>query len=96
MAHYVTVQLVPKEMEVLSRYFAVGKAAVEKHGGKVIAGGPDSKVLEDNGAGDPVKVLIRFPDAETAEAWINDPDLAEVHALRRAGANTTISLLPPI
>jgi uncharacterized protein (DUF1330 family) len=96
MTHYVAVQIVPKDMEVLNRYFAVGRAALEKHGGKVVAGGPDSKVLEDNGAGDPVKVLAQFPDAASAEAWINDPELADVHAMRREGAHTTITLLPPL
>lgn len=96
MSHYVVVQLTPKDPALLERYFAVGRAAIEKHGGTAIAGGPDRKVLEDNGAGDPASVVLTFPSGEAAEAWINDPDLAEVHDLRRTGANTTITLLPPI
>lgn len=96
MDHYVVVQLTPKEPEVLKQYFAVGKAAVEKHGGEAIAGGPDRVVMEENGAGDPASVLLKFPSKTAALAWIEDPELAETHALRRRGAATTITLLPPM
>ncbi len=96
MTHFVVVQLTPKNTEILDRYLAVGRAAVEKHGGTAIAGGPDRKVLEENGAGDPASVLLSFPSGAAAESWINDPDLKDVHDLRRNGANTTITLLPPM
>ena len=96
MTHFVVVQLTPKNKEILDRYLAVGRAAVEKHGGMAIAGGPDRKVLEENGAGDPASVLLSFPTGAAAESWINDPDLKDVHDLRRNGANTTITLLPPM
>ncbi len=96
MTHYVVVQLTPKDPEMLERYFAVGRAAVEKHDGLAVAGGPDRKVLEENGAGDPASVLLSFPSGAAAESWMNDPDLKEVHDLRRNGAHTTITLLPPM
>lgn len=94
MTHYVVVQLEPVDDAVLKEYFAVGGAAVKKHGGRPIAGGPDRKVLEDNGGGTPAHVLLTFPDATAAQNWIDDPDLAGVHALRRTGARTTITMLP--
>lgn len=96
MTHYVVVQLAPKDQETLQQYYQVGGAAVKKHGGYPIAGGPDKAVLEDNGGGTSAHVLLAFPDAGSATAWIEDPDLAEVHALRRKGAHTTITLLPPM
>lgn len=97
MTHYVVVQLAPTNEETLKRYYAVGGAAVKKHGGQAIAGGLEVKVLEENGgAGAPVKVLLGFPSAEAAQSWIDDPELAEVHALRRSGAETKITLLPPM
>lgn len=96
MDHYVVVQLTPKEPELLQKYFAVGRAAVEKHGGQAIAGGPDRVVLEENGAGDPASVLLSFPSKEAAQAWMDDPELADVHDLRRRGAATTITMLPPM
>ena len=96
MSHLVVVQLTPKDPDILNKYFAVGRAAVEKHGGQAIAGGPDRIVLEENGAGAPASVVLSFPSGESAHSWINDPDLAEIHSLRRDGANTTITLLPPM
>ncbi|MCV6584599.1 MAG: DUF1330 domain-containing protein [Marinibacterium sp.] len=96
MPYYVAVQLAPTDPETLQKYFAVGADAVARHGGTAIAGGPDARVLEDNGGGPPAKVLLSFPDAASADAWITDPDLADVHALRRKGARTTITLLPPL
>jgi len=96
MPHYVVVQLAPKDQPTLDEYFKVGGAAVKKHGGQPIAGGPNAEVLEDNGGGIPAKVLLSFPDAESAHAWMNDPELAEVHALRRNGGHTTMTLLPPM
>ena len=53
-------------------------------------------MLEENGGGTPASVLLTFPSGEAAQAWIDDPDLADVHNLRRTGANTTITLLPPM
>jgi len=96
MTHYVVVQLVPKDPEVLNKYLAVGRAAIEKHGGSAVAGGASRIVLEENGAGAPANVVLTFPSGEAAQAWMDDPELAEVHDLRRAGADTTITLLPPI
>jgi len=91
---YVVVQLAPVDEAVLKDYFAVGGDAVKKHGGRALAGGPGKAVLEDNGGGTPAHVLLTFPDVAAAHAWIDDPDLAGVHALRRNGARTTITLLP--
>ncbi|WP_373050399.1 DUF1330 domain-containing protein [Thalassovita aquimarina] len=96
MTHYVVVQMDPKDPETLQQYYKVGGAAVKKHGGYPIAGGADKTVLEDNGGGIPAHVLLAFPDADAATGWIEDPELAEVHALRRKGAHTTITLLPPM
>ncbi|MGH1453088.1 MAG: DUF1330 domain-containing protein [Paracoccaceae bacterium] len=96
MTHYVAVQLSPKDQEKLDAYYKVGGAALAKHGGKPLAGGPNKQVIEDNNGGIPAHILLTFPDAQSALNWINDPDLAEVHALRRDGADTTITLLPPM
>ena len=94
MPAYVVVQLEPTDEDALKRYYEVGGAAVKKHGGAALAGGPDKAVLEENGAGTPAHVLISFPDVAAAHAWMDDPELADVHALRRSAAKTTITLLP--
>ena len=96
MTHYVVVQLAPKDQETLDQYLEVGGAAVKKHGGYPIAGGSEKKVIEENGGGVPAHVLLAFPDAESVTAWIEDPELEATHALRRAGAVTTMTMLPPM
>ena len=93
MTRYVVVQLEPTDQDKLQQYFKVGGAAVAKHGGQKVAGGADNEVIEDNGGGIPARVLLSFPDAKAAKAWINDPELADIHALRKAGSKTTITLM---
>ena len=95
MTHYVTVQLEVTDPEMMQQYRERGFEPVKKHGGEMIAGGPGCEVLEENGGGAPASVLLAFPSAEAARAWAQDPEFAEVYALRRRAAKTTITLLPP-
>jgi uncharacterized protein (DUF1330 family) len=37
--------------------------------------------------------LLSFPDAEAAKAWISDPELAPVHALRNQAGRSVVKLL---
>ncbi|MEX0368412.1 MAG: DUF1330 domain-containing protein [Ruegeria sp.] len=37
--------------------------------------------------------VVRFPDRAAAHAWMNDPNLADVHALRRGSGSSEIILL---
>ena len=39
-------------------------------------------------------VLIEFPSMEAAEAWLDDPNLASLHAMRETNAETQLVLLP--
>lgn len=94
MPSYAVVQLIETDADTLATYRQVAGTALEKHGGAPLAGGPGSDVLEDFGAGSTANVIITFPNADAARAWINDPELADIHALRRKGAKTTITLLP--
>ena len=38
-------------------------------------------------------VLLSFPDREAALGWIEDPEFAEVHALRRAAGDISTILI---
>ncbi|MEM7177828.1 MAG: DUF1330 domain-containing protein [Pseudomonadota bacterium] len=94
MTAYVTVQLEITDQEVFGEYRQHAVAALAKHGGRPVklAG---SETLHDAGIGPSPSVLLAFPDAASVRAWIHDPDLAEVHALRNRGARATITLLEP-
>lgn len=96
MTHYAVVQIITTNAHALTEYRAHAADAVRKHGGRPFAGGPGSEVLEDFGAGATTNVIAAFPSAEAAHDWMNDPDLSEIHALRRKGAKTTITLLPEL
>ena len=53
-----------------------------KHGGTLIAAGHDC--VRVNGPEKDVKIVIKFPDAAAAQAWLDDPDYAAAKAIRLA------------
>lgn len=81
------------DSQALAAYRDKAGAALEKHGGKVESASGDLSVLEGDPALPNVAALLSFPDNEAALAWANDPDLSEVHALRRRAGASEIVLL---
>jgi uncharacterized protein (DUF1330 family) len=79
--------------EALAQYRDVAGAALEKHGGKVVSASGEFTVLEGAPAVPNMAALLSFPDKEAAMAWINDPEIADVHDLRRSGGKSEILLL---
>ena len=65
-----------------------------KHGGSVVGADPEPMVLEASGDTPSVIALLAFPSADAAKAWREDPELADVHALRNKGGKSTIVMLP--
>lgn len=82
------------DRETLARYREAAAEALAKHGGTVLAGDPSPVVLEAAGDVPDLTALLGFPSVEAAKGWREDPDLAEVHALRNAGGKSTIIVLP--
>lgn len=95
MPHYVTIQIDVHDPETIAAYRDRAIEPVARHGGMMIAGGPDCEVLEDTGAGRPVSVLLSFPNAAAVRGWLEDPEFRALHALRRKAAKTVITMLPP-
>lgn len=60
--------------------------AVGKHGGRVVALGRLSEDAPSSG-GEPRRamVLVEWPSAEAFEAFVEDPEHAELHPLREGG-----------
>ena len=93
MPQYVIVSVEVTDAEMFKEYQSVGGPAVAKHGGKAIAGGPETQILQaahDENKG----VVLMFPDAKNVTDWLEDPELADVHDLRNKAANVTIISLP--
>jgi len=63
-------------------------AAVKKHGGRVVALGRLEEALD---AGGPeveprrVMILVEWPSQEAFDAFLEDPENADLHPLRRGG-----------
>jgi uncharacterized protein (DUF1330 family) len=79
--------------ESMNRYREKAGAALARHKGEVVQASPDLKVLEDNPVVPDAMAIVRFPDRDAAEAWIGDPGLADVLALRQGAGSSEILLL---
>ena len=77
----------------LAAYREKAAEALAKHGGSVLQASPEPILLEGKSGLPQMAVVLGFPDRDSAIAWKNDPDLAEVHALRMDSGETTIILL---
>lgn len=86
------VNLIVTNPESFAAYREKAGEALARHGGKVAAASPTQTVLEgeaETGLG----VILDFETVEGAKAWIADPDLADVHALRTGAGSSTITLI---
>lgn len=79
--------------DALLKYRDVAGPALAKHGGKVESAAQDFTVLDGAPDTPNVAALLSFPDKDAAVAWANDPELADVHALRRSAGGSDILLL---
>ena len=79
--------------ESLAAYREEAAAALAKHGGKVVQATPAPTALDGNPHIPSIAAVLSFPDASAARAWISDPELADIHDLRRNAGDTEIMLL---
>ena len=79
--------------EKMTQYREKAGEALSKHGGKVEAASGALTVLDGTPDIPDVAALLSFPDADAAQAWINDPTLADIHAMRRGAGASDIVLL---
>lgn len=93
MTAYALVTLDITQPETFAAYREVAGAALEKHGAAPLLASQTSEVIEGDRSAPTVSVILTFPDREAAKTWINDPELANVHALRRASGSSQIILM---
>ena len=79
--------------DALAAYRDHATAALAKHGGKVETATPNPTALDGTPEIPSVAALLSFPNATAAQSWITDPDLADLHDLRRSAGQTEILLL---
>lgn len=73
-------------------YKKLAPPAIAAYGGKYLARGGQLDVLE--GDWNPSRIVVlEFPTAEQAKAWIDSPEYREARALRHATATTNAILV---
>lgn len=90
---YATIHMTITNKDSLMAYREKAGAALEKHGGKVEAASMEPTALDASLPLPTMAGVLSFPDRAAALAWINDPELADVHALRRGAGESTITLV---
>lgn len=90
---YAYVSLKITDPASIAAYRDVAAAALEKHGGAVVGAAREFTVLDGAPDTPDMAAILSFPTNEAAIAWSNDPDLADVHALRRNAGKSDIFLL---
>ncbi|WP_246139480.1 DUF1330 domain-containing protein [Falsiphaeobacter marinintestinus] len=90
---YAVFKAIVTNPEALAAYRDQAGAALARHGGKVEQASATPEALDGKPTIPSVTAILSFPDADAARAWINDPELAELHDLRRSAGQTEIMLL---
>lgn len=90
---YATVELTITNPDSFAAYGEKAGAALKKYGGAPVAMSTEPTRIEGDGAAPTRAVVLSFPDKDSALGWINDPELAQVHALRTGAGRSEILLL---
>jgi uncharacterized protein (DUF1330 family) len=77
------------------RYRAAVPAVIARHGGRYLARGGASEVLEGAYSGHRF-VVLEFPDRAAAEAFWQSPDYAECRKLREGAAIMNVAIVEGI
>ena len=90
---YAFVQITITDPDRFANYAKIAGPALAKYGGKPEAMTTEPVRLEGDTPAPTRAVLLSFPDKDAALGWINDPELADVHAARRASGQSEITLV---
>lgn len=93
MTAYAFVTLNINNPDSFAAYREQAGAALAKYQAKPFTMSREAQVIEGDGTAPDVSVMLEFPDRDHALGWINDPELAPVHALRQASGTSKIILL---
>ena len=86
MTAYVVVDVQRTDLERAARYSELAGPSVERHGGRYVARGGATDVLE--GDWDPERlVVIEFPSSDAARSWYESDDYRQARRVRD-GAGT--------
>ena len=89
MTAYMLVDLHVHDPEGFEKYRTDVPALIAKHGGEYIVRGGEFEVIE--GEWQPKRLVIfRFPDRQAIHNFFDDPEYADLKALRHRVANSSV------
>ncbi len=92
MSAYVIVDIEVTDPEGYQDYVKIAPATVELYGGRYLARGGHTETLE--GEWTPHRlVILEFPDAARARAWLHSPEYAPARALRHKYARSNMVVI---
>jgi uncharacterized protein (DUF1330 family) len=92
MAAYIIVDLEITDPVNYDEYKKVAGATVERYGGKYLVRGGACETLEGNWQPKRI-VVLEFPSAERAKAWLNSSEYAEPRKMRHRTAKTRMIMV---
>lgn len=92
MPAYVIVDIEVTDPESYKEYVKIAPATVAQYGGRYLARGGHTEVLE--GDWQPKRlVILEFPSVDQAKAWLNSPEYAPARALRHRYARSNMVVI---
>lgn len=73
------------ENDLYRQYSRRSPGAVAKHGGRVVALGRLDDALAGGAEPRSVMILVEWPSREAFQAFLDDPELEDLHPLREGG-----------
>jgi uncharacterized protein (DUF1330 family) len=87
MAAYVVLDINVTDPEIFAKYRQLAPPAIAAYGGKYLARGGATEVLEGSWAPNRI-VILEFPSVEHAKHWLDSAEYREARELRHAAAKT--------
>lgn len=87
MAAYVVLDIKVTDPQTFAKYRELAPPAIAAYGGKYLARGGATEVLEGSWTPNRI-VILEFPTAEQAKQWLESAEYREARAMRHAAANT--------
>jgi uncharacterized protein (DUF1330 family) len=92
LAAYVIVDIDIHDSETYGEYRRLAPASVAAYGGRYLARGGRTDVLEGNWSPHRL-VILEFPDMDRAKEWLDCSDYAPVKALRHKSAHSNMVVI---
>ncbi len=87
------VQLTITNPDRFTAYREKAGEALARHNAQVVQSSRDLTAIDGDPQLSDVGVILAFQDKDSAMSWINDPELASTHQLRRDSGTCNITLL---